>query len=91
LGVAATAWPAAYSDHLANLRPGVTELVLHVGRDDHELRAAYAGMEDWGAAWRQRDLDAALDPSWATVLDGTSVHRIGWRALAELLDPSEVR
>ncbi len=87
MGVDAAAWRRAYLDHLTTLPPGVTELVLHVGHDDDELRAAYGDMEDWGAAWRQRDRDIAVDQELADLLDALGVERIGWSTLAALLQP----
>ncbi len=84
-GVRPADWMATYEVYLTTLPPGVTELVLHVGRDGDELRAAYDGEDDWGAAWRQRDLEAALDPRLAG-LAAADVVRIGWRELAGLVD-----
>lgn len=84
-GVRPTHWMATYEAYLSTLPVGVTELVLHVGRDDDELRAAYDGEDDWGAAWRQRDLEAALDPRLAD-LAAADVVRIGWGVLAALMD-----
>lgn len=84
-GTPAEHWPSFYDATLAELMPGVTELVLHVGYDSDEVRGAYAGIEDWGADWRQRDLDAALDPVTRTAVEELGIERIGWRALAKLL------
>lgn len=82
--VAPSAWSGFYRTAVTTLEPGVTELVLHVGVDSPEVRAAYGQEEAWGAAWRQRDLDAARDPSLARAIAEADVVPIGWRALAEL-------
>ena len=80
----AKSWEAFYESAVTTLEPGVTELVLHVGVDTPEVRAAYGAVEAWGAAWRQRDFDAARDPSLARAIADGSLVSIGWRALAEL-------
>lgn len=78
-------WAAFYEGAVADLEPGVTEIGLHVGHDDDEMRGAYAGIEGWGAAWRQRDLEIALDAGWADRLAAVGAIRIGWRDLGSLL------
>jgi predicted glycoside hydrolase/deacetylase ChbG (UPF0249 family) len=83
--VASGTWSAFYSEAVANVRPGVTEVVFHLGLDDEELRAAYVGMEGWGPAWRQRDLDVALEPGWPQRIAAAGAVLIGWRDLQRLI------
>ncbi len=83
--VPAADWSRYYRDAVANLRPGVTEIVFHLGVDDPELRAAYIGMDGWGPAWRQRDLDVAMEPGWPDRIAEAGAHRISWRDLHQLV------
>src|SRR5262249_11003330 len=46
-----------YLNAIKNLKPGLTEIIVHLGLDDAELQAVMVGHEDYGAAWRQRDYD----------------------------------
>ncbi|PYV70384.1 MAG: hypothetical protein DMG96_31390 [Acidobacteria bacterium] len=50
-------WTDFYISALKNLKPGVTEFVIHPGFDDEELRAATRERSTWGSTWRQRDFD----------------------------------
>jgi chitin disaccharide deacetylase len=65
---------------LFDLRPGVTEILLHPGIDTDELRAAY---DDW--AGRVED-HAYLceDPSLRDLIERAGVQLIGYRRLREL-------
>lgn len=82
--LAPTGWHSFYDRTLRGLDSGVTELVLHVGYDTTELRAAYGGVEDWGAAWRKRDFDIATDDGIRSLVHELGITRIGWRDLAQL-------
>src|SRR3954468_12980032 len=46
-------WNEFYISALKNLKPGVTEFVIHPGFDDEALRAATRERPTWGSAWRQ--------------------------------------
>jgi chitin disaccharide deacetylase len=78
-------WINWYVDTLHELRPGVTELFLHVGRDDEELRAFAPSRFSWGAAWRQRDLEAITSPALRDALADAEITLITWRQIGRLL------
>jgi predicted glycoside hydrolase/deacetylase ChbG (UPF0249 family) len=78
-------WLEYYVRAVEDLPAGVTELVFHPGFDDDEMRAAYAGIEGWGAAWRQRDIEVACDPRLREAIKRRGAVMIGWAAIAELM------
>ena len=55
--VHADAWKDFYSEAIKNLKPGLTEMIVHLGHDDAELQAVMVDHPDFGSAWRQRDYD----------------------------------
>jgi len=61
-------WADFYLTALKNLKPGVTEFVIHPGFDDEELRAATRERSSWGAAWRQRDYDFFTGDQFRAIL-----------------------
>jgi predicted glycoside hydrolase/deacetylase ChbG (UPF0249 family) len=75
-------WGAFYADFLRTLPAGVTELVIHPGRADDELRAATADRPGWGAEWRQRDLDFVTGPELRRMVREQEIELVTWRALA---------
>ncbi|MCY3561908.1 MAG: ChbG/HpnK family deacetylase [bacterium] len=64
---------------LAEIEPGVTELVVNPAIETPELRAAYPGWNDW-ASQHELLVDAASIPK---LLERTGVTRIGYRALRD--------
>jgi predicted glycoside hydrolase/deacetylase ChbG (UPF0249 family) len=77
-------WGDFYADALKNLKPGVTEFVIHPGFDDEELRAATRERATWGAAWRQRDYDFFTSERFRTILAQEKIKMITWREVARL-------
>jgi len=75
-------WADFYMTALKNLKPGVTEFVIHPGFDDEELRAATRERSTWGAAWRQRDYDFFTSDQFRQVLAQQNIRLITWRELA---------
>ena len=77
-------WAEFYMSALKNLKPGVTEFVIHPGFDDEELRAATRERSTWGSAWRQRDFDFFTSKQFREILVQENVKLITWRELANL-------
>jgi predicted glycoside hydrolase/deacetylase ChbG (UPF0249 family) len=77
-------WAEFYLTALKNLKPGVTEFVIHPGYDDEELRAATRERSTWGSAWRQRDYDLFTGDQFREVLAQQKIKLITWRELARM-------
>ncbi len=79
------AWEEFYAEAIRNLKPGLTEMIVHLGYDDAELRAVMEEHPDYGAAWRQRDFDVVTSPDFKKLLDENHVILIGWKDLKKLV------
>jgi predicted glycoside hydrolase/deacetylase ChbG (UPF0249 family) len=77
-------WAEFYISALKTLKPGVTELVIHPGFDDEELRSATRERSTWGSAWRQRDFDFFNSNQFREILVQEKVKLITWRELANM-------
>jgi len=85
--VAPEKWAEFYATALRDLKPGVTEFVIHPGFDDEELRAATRERSTWGSAWRQRDYDFFTSDSFREILAQQKIRLITWRELARKAPP----
>jgi predicted glycoside hydrolase/deacetylase ChbG (UPF0249 family) len=84
-GVSAADWESAYEKLLAPLPPGVYQLIVHLGYDDEEMRGATSDHPDWGAAWRQQDLNLVKSESFRKFLADQKFVLVGWRDLGKLV------
>jgi len=80
-------WKEFYLGEIAKLKPGVSELIVHLGRDDSELQAVTVNHEPYGSAWRQRDTDVVNSPEFKKALTDNRIIVITWRDLQKLLSP----
>jgi hypothetical protein len=81
-------WQAAYERLLAPLGPGVYELIVHLAYDDEEMRGATWDHPDYGAAWRQFDLDMVRSAGFRDFLRAQRFVLVNWRDLARALQPA---
>jgi predicted glycoside hydrolase/deacetylase ChbG (UPF0249 family) len=84
-GIKAEGWKEYYVRVLSNVKPGLTELIVHLGYDDAELEAVTVDHPGWGAAWRQRDFDEMTSPEFKKLLEENHITVIGWKDLQKLL------
>lgn len=82
-GIAPAEWMDWYKKQLAPLPPGVYQMIVHLAYDDEEMRGATWDHPDWGAAWRQRDLDMVKSAEFRQFLKEQGFVLVGWRELGK--------
>jgi predicted glycoside hydrolase/deacetylase ChbG (UPF0249 family) len=78
-------WKEFYLKSIANLKPGLTELIVHLGSDDSELQAVTVNHEPYGSAWRKRDYDVVNSAEFKKALRDNHVILVTWRELQKLV------
>jgi predicted glycoside hydrolase/deacetylase ChbG (UPF0249 family) len=81
-------WKQFYLDAIRTLKPGLTELIVHLGYDDAELQAVTVNHPAYGAAWRQRDVDVLGSPEFKQALKDTGVVLVTWREIGRAIYPA---
>jgi predicted glycoside hydrolase/deacetylase ChbG (UPF0249 family) len=79
-------WQDFYLKAVKDLKPGLTEMIVHLGRDDAELRAVTLDHPDYGAAWRQRDYDVVTSPEFKKALEENHIILVKWKDLKKLVN-----
>jgi predicted glycoside hydrolase/deacetylase ChbG (UPF0249 family) len=83
--VPASGWHHYYFNLIGNLKPGVTEVFVHLSHDDAETQAVMVNHADWGAAWREREFAEVSSPEFRKALEDNHVILIGWKEIKKLL------
>jgi chitin disaccharide deacetylase len=78
-------WKQYYLDAISKLKPGLTEIIVHVGHDDAELQAVTVNHDAFGSAWRARDLAVLTSPEFRRALSDNQVILVTWRELGKLV------
>jgi predicted glycoside hydrolase/deacetylase ChbG (UPF0249 family) len=77
-------WKEFYLNAIAGLKPGLTEMIVHLGHDDAELQAVTVNHEPYGSAWRQRDYEVVNSPEFRKALADNHIVLVHWRDLQRL-------
>ena len=77
-------WKTFYLNAIAGIKPGLTEMIVHLGRDDAELQAVTVNHEPYGSAWRQRDYDVVMSPEFRKALQDNHVILVTWKELQKI-------
>jgi len=77
-------WKNFYLDSIKNLKPGLTEIIVHLAHEDAESQAVMVDHPDYGAAWRQRDYDAVTSPEFKKALEDNHIVLVRWSDLKKL-------
>jgi chitin disaccharide deacetylase len=84
-GVKPETWTQSYLDAIAKLKPGLNEMIVHLGHDDPELEAITTGHPDYGAAWRARDFQAVTSPEFRQALVDHHIVLMHWKDLKKIM------
>jgi len=84
-GVPASQWMEAYKKLLSPLPPGSYQLIVHLAYNDEEMQGATWDHPDWGAQWRQNDLDTVRSAEFQRFLKDQGFILVSWRELANAL------
>jgi predicted glycoside hydrolase/deacetylase ChbG (UPF0249 family) len=84
-GIEAKDWASWYRKQLEPLGPGVYQVIVHLAYDDDEMRGTTYAHPDWGASWRQHDLDMVKSEEFRQFLKEQGFVLVRWRELAKAL------
>jgi chitin disaccharide deacetylase len=87
--VAPEDWSRFYTNEIKSLRPGVTDMIVHLAFADEEMKGMTAGHPNWGAEWRQRDFDFVTSDAFRKLLKENNVKLITWREIGKLIGKTE--
>ena len=84
--VPANKWKEFYLDAIKTMKPGLNEIIVHLGHDDAELQAVMVDHPDYGSAWRQRDFDVVSSPKFKKALQDNHIVLVKWKDLQKLIN-----
>jgi hypothetical protein len=84
--VHADQWKDFYLNAIKGIKPGLTQIIVHLGHDDAELQAITVDHPDYGSAWRQRDYDFVTSPEFKNALEENHIILIKWKDLQKLVN-----
>lgn len=78
-------WIEPYRKAIEEMKPGLNQIIVHIGYDNDELKAISINHDDYGSAWRQKDLDVVLSDDFKELLRKNNIILIGWKQIRDLM------
>lgn len=85
----ANQWGEPYLNFIANMQPGLNEIIVHLARDNDETRAIMVNHPDFGSEWRQHDLDFVLSNDFKKALKDHNIKLVTWRQIGAVQYPEK--
>ena len=76
-----------YANAIKTLAPGLNMILIHTAFNDAEMKAITKGHPNFGAAWRQIDLDFFTSLACKKLLKKQNVQMITWNEIKNLVFP----
>jgi len=80
-----TDWDDFYNEKLAQVQPGLNEIIIHLGFDNEEMQAIMVDHPAFGSEWRQKDLDYVLSEGFRSKLKEYNIKLVSYREIREAL------
>ncbi len=78
-------WKTMYAQMVKSLVPGLNEIIVHLSYDDDEMKAITVDHENFGSAWRQKDLDYVTSNEFKKLLKDNNAKLVTWKEIQEAL------
>jgi len=78
-------WIDPYKKAMDNIKPGLNMIIVHLAKDNEEMRAVTINHDDYGSLWRQKDLDMVLSPEFKDQVRENNIILIGWKQISDLM------
>ena len=79
-----------YTKTLKEIEPGVSLLILHTAYDNAEMQAVTIDHPDYGAAWRQADVDFFTSKKCKKLLKKEGIKLVQWKDIRKLIQDEKV-
>jgi hypothetical protein len=74
-----------YFDVIENLSPGLSQIIVHLGKDEEELREITVDHPNFDYRWRQLDFDIFNSDEFKNHLKKHDIKIINWKDLKKLI------
>lgn len=82
-------WGAPYLNFIKNMQPGLNEIIVHLAHNTDETQAIMVNHPDFGAAWRQYDLDFVLSKEFQDAVIDNDIKLVTWRQIGAVQYPGK--
>ena len=79
-----------YFDVVENLKPGLSQIIIHLGKDEKELREITIDHPNFDYRWRQKDYEIFNSLEFKNHLEKNNIKLISWKDLNKMIDREKI-
>jgi predicted glycoside hydrolase/deacetylase ChbG (UPF0249 family) len=84
-GLKRSDWMTFYLNTIKRLKPGLSQLIVHLGYDDNEMKEISVNHPDYGAKWRRLDHEVVTSVDFRSALVKNNVKLVSWGEIKKVL------
>ena len=84
-GLKRVEWKDFYLNTIKGLKPGLSQLIVHLGYDDDEMKEISVNHPDYGAKWRQLDYEAVTSVDFRNALKKNNGKLVSWGEIKKVI------
>jgi hypothetical protein len=77
-----------YLNILDNLEPGLSQILVHLGYDDDEMKKITVDHPDFGSKWRLYDFNVISSDKFKKGLIKNNIKLVNWKDIQSVLYPN---
>ncbi len=79
-------WIDPYIKAVEAMKPGLNDIIVHIAYDNDEMKAITKGHDDYGAKWRQNDLEMIQSKEFKDLLKKNGIILITWKQVRDAMN-----
>lgn len=84
-GLKENQWERFYLNTINNLKPGLSQLLVHLAHDDKEMQKICGAKSSYGAKWRELDNKIITGPGFKNALVENNIKLVTWGEIKKVL------
>ena len=77
-----------YIDILNNLKPGLSQILVHLGYNDSEMKKITIDHPNFGSKWRSYDFNIVSSKRFKNALTKNNIKLVNWREIQNIIYPN---
>jgi hypothetical protein len=78
-------WEQAYKSMIEQMQPGLNLMIVHPAKDNPEMQSIAGNHPDFGAEWRQKDLDLITSDAFREMIKANHIHPVTSKAIQSVM------
>ncbi len=78
-------WEEFYIGILNNLKPGLNQIIVHLGYDNQEMKDITINHPNFGSKWRNYDYDIVSNKKFKQALVNNNIKLVNWREIQNVM------